>query len=100
MPLVTVKSKFQVTIPRELRNELDLNEGDLLEAELEAGRIVLTPKQVVDRNATFARLREIAAAAEARWRAEGLSDEEVERMILEEVRQVRAERVAGENRND
>lgn len=99
MPLVTVKTKFQVTIPRELRNELDLNEGDLLDAELEEGRIVLTPKRVVDRDAAFVRLHELAAAAEERWRADGLSDEEVERMIVEEVRQVRAERVAEEDGN-
>ena len=37
MPYVKVKTKGQVTIPAEFRRDLNLNEGDLLEAVVERG---------------------------------------------------------------
>ena len=92
MPLIKVKGKGQMTIPAEIRNTLKLTEGDVLEAEIESGRIVLTPKVVMDRAAAFRELDEIAARAEESWRAQGLSDEKVERLIEETVEEVRAER--------
>ena len=49
MPYVKVKTKGQVTIPAEFRRDLNLKEGDLLEAAIERGGIVLKPKAVVDR---------------------------------------------------
>ena len=49
MPLVTVKSKFQVTIPARLRKGIDLREGDIMEATLVGDGILFRPKQVVDR---------------------------------------------------
>lgn len=99
MPLVTVKKKFQVVIPQEVREALNIGEGDILEAQVEGGRLVYTPKQVVDRNAFFDRLEAIASEAEAKWRTEGLTDDDIEAMILEEVKKVRSERYAkGEER--
>jgi AbrB family looped-hinge helix DNA binding protein len=49
MPYVKVKTKGQVTIPAEFRRDLNLKEGDLLEALVERGGILLKPKTVVDR---------------------------------------------------
>jgi AbrB family looped-hinge helix DNA binding protein len=49
MPYVKVKTKGQVTIPAEFRRDLNLAEGDLLEAVVERGGILLKPKTVVDR---------------------------------------------------
>ena len=49
MPYVKVKTKGQVTIPVELRRDLNLKEGDLLEALVERGGILLKPKTVLDR---------------------------------------------------
>ena len=49
MPYVKVKTKGQVTIPAEFRRDLNLKEGDLLEAVVERGGIVLKPKTLVDR---------------------------------------------------
>ena len=92
MPLIKVKGKGQMTIPAEIRNTLKLEEGDVLEAGVEDGRIVLTPKVVLDRASAFREMDEIAARAEASWRAQGLSDEEVERLVDETVEEVRAER--------
>ena len=49
MPLLRVKSKYQVTLPVQLRQRAGLRVGDLLEAKIERGSITLTPKSVVDR---------------------------------------------------
>jgi AbrB family looped-hinge helix DNA binding protein len=94
MSLVKLKGKGQMTLPVEIREQLSINEGDLLEARIEKGNIVLTPKTVVDRAAAFARLEAIAAKAEQSWRAEGKTDEEMEQLINETVEEVRAERYA------
>ena len=58
MPLVTIKTKFQVTLPVELREQLHLEEGDLLEASVEKSSIVLRPKAVVDREHVEAAIAE------------------------------------------
>jgi AbrB family looped-hinge helix DNA binding protein len=50
MELVTVKTKFQVVIPREIRKRARLDIGDLLEASFENGKITFTPKTVIDRH--------------------------------------------------
>ena len=89
MALVTVKTKYQVTIPQKLREELGIDTGDLLEAEVQDGKLVFTPKEVVDREAAFARMDEIGKEARKRWEADGLTDEDIERMIQEEVNAVR-----------
>ncbi len=49
MALVSVKNKYQVVIPRNVRKKIGLNVGDLLEARVERGKITFTPKSVVDR---------------------------------------------------
>lgn len=40
-----VSTKGQVVLPGAIRRKLDLRPGDALEAHVEAGRIVLTPKK-------------------------------------------------------
>lgn len=49
MALVSVKNKFQVVIPQNIRERIGINVGDLLEARVERGKITFTPKLVVDR---------------------------------------------------
>jgi AbrB family looped-hinge helix DNA binding protein len=49
MALVSVKSKYQVFIPQNVREKIGLNVGDLLEAKAERGKITFTPKPMVDR---------------------------------------------------
>ena len=51
MPLVTVKPKFQVTIPARLRGDINLHEGDVMEATIVGGGILLRPADGVNRNA-------------------------------------------------
>lgn len=49
MSIVTVKNKYQVVIPQELRKQVEVKVGDLLEARVEKGKITLTPKTLIDR---------------------------------------------------
>ena len=48
MTLVRVKEKFQVTLPAEARKKMKLEVGDLLEADVERDRLVLSPKRAID----------------------------------------------------
>lgn len=50
MPLITIKQKYQVTIPEKLRKEANLEVGDLLDAFIEKNLIILKPKTIIDRN--------------------------------------------------
>lgn len=50
MSLVKVKGKYQVTIPVEIREKIDVAVGDLLEVTQENNKITLSPKRVVDRD--------------------------------------------------
>jgi AbrB family looped-hinge helix DNA binding protein len=59
--IVKVQRKGQVTIPTRLRTQLGLVDGDLVEARALRGRIVLTPKLIVDREYTPAQRRVIDA---------------------------------------
>jgi AbrB family looped-hinge helix DNA binding protein len=70
--IVKVQRKGQVTIPTRLRAQVGLVDGDLVEARAHRGRIVLTPKIIVDREYTRAQRRVIdarLAEAEADIRA-------------------------------
>lgn len=49
MPLVKLHKKGQITLPVILRRQARIDDGDVLEARMERGRITLTPKSVVDR---------------------------------------------------
>jgi len=50
MDIVTVKNKFQIVIPQHVRKLAHIEIGDLLEAGVEGGKIVFTPKSLVDRH--------------------------------------------------
>lgn len=49
MPIVRVKTKYQVTLPTAVRQEAGVQIGDILEAKVEKGKITLSPKTVIDR---------------------------------------------------
>jgi AbrB family looped-hinge helix DNA binding protein len=59
LPLVKVKDKFQITIPAEVRDEMRLSVGDILEATVEDNVIVLKPKVVVDRKQAWDRVIQV-----------------------------------------
>ena len=90
--LVTVKSKFQVTIPAKLRERVDLHEGDLMEASVVEGGILFSPKAVVDRNAAADRLDEIFARSKPLPEDVGRSEEEIMQDIIDDIAEARKER--------
>jgi AbrB family looped-hinge helix DNA binding protein len=48
--LVKIHRKGQMTLPTKLRSLAGISEGDLVEAAFQRGKIVLTPKLVIDRS--------------------------------------------------
>ena len=50
MQIVTVKNKFQIVIPQHIREQVHVEIGDLLEANVEDGKITFTPKSLIDRH--------------------------------------------------
>lgn len=95
MPLVTVKPKFQVTIPATLRKGLDLHEGDLMEATLVGDGILLRPKDVVDRGASADRIASILARVEPSPDDAGRSEDEIMEEILGDIAEARRARRDG-----
>ena len=49
MPVVKIGPKHQVTIPKEIFDQLDLQTGDFLEAVTQEGKIVMIPKQLINK---------------------------------------------------
>jgi len=56
MPLVKVKQKYQVTIPATIREQVELDIGDMLEATISKEGILLKPQVVADRKPIIAKL--------------------------------------------
>jgi len=48
--LVRIHRKGQMTLPIKLRSMAGISEGDLVEAAFQHGKIVITPKLVIDRS--------------------------------------------------
>ncbi len=92
MSLITVKPKFQVTIPAKLRKGLDLREGDLMEATVVDDGILLRPKQVVDRNAAAERVAAVLARIEPPPEDAGRTEDEIMEDVLADIAAARKER--------
>jgi len=85
-----VKDKFQVTIPTKIREELGLQVGDLLEADVQGNTIVLKPQMVVERVKAFERFQELLS--DVHERNKNISDEEILEDVLETIQEVRKEK--------
>ena len=92
MPFVTVKPKFQVTIPAKLRRGIDLREGDIMEATLVGDGILFRPKEVVDRDAAANRLAAKFAAVRPSPEDLGRSEDEIMKDSIAEISTSRRER--------
>lgn len=46
--VLQIRRNFQVTLPSSLRKGLGVDIGDILEAEVKDGKIILSPKKVID----------------------------------------------------
>ena len=92
MPLVTVKPKFQVTIPAKLRRGIDLHEGDVMEATIVGQCILFRPMDVVDRNAAADRTGANFAVAGPSSEDSGRSEQEVMQEVIVDIADSRRER--------
>lgn len=61
-PLVRIKTKYQVTLPPQMRKNFNLDVGDLLEVKQEGASIIFTPKALVDKRLMDA-LHDVASGA-------------------------------------
>ena len=91
MPLVKVKEKFQITLPVEIREQLRLGVGDLLEATIQGQTIVLKPKDVVDRAQTRQQLIEVMDRVHAKLPPSTQDPKEEEEEIAREIKAYRKE---------
>jgi AbrB family looped-hinge helix DNA binding protein len=89
LPLVKVKDKFQITIPAEIREEVPLAVGDLLEATVDGQTIVLKPKEVVDRTAAWGRVLNVIERVHDRQPNQHQSPKEQEEEIARSVKAYR-----------
>ena len=87
MAVVRILKHGQITIPKEFREALGLERGDLAEAELEGERVVITPKKLVSKHSKLAALLE-----EVHSQNEGVTEEEVVKYATEAVASLRRER--------
>ena len=92
MPLVTVKPRFQVTIPARLRKGIDLREGDIMEATIVGDGILFRPKQVVDREAAAGRIGAALAATGPSPEDAGRSEDEIMDDTITDIASSRRER--------
>ena len=53
MPLTKVTRNGQVTIPSELRRQIGIEEGDLIELEAVGDHLILVPKKLIDKSQTY-----------------------------------------------
>lgn len=92
MELIKVKRNFQLTIPQALRDKLRLAVGDYVEADIENGKIVIRPVQVVrakkeehraEREKAYAALDEIWA------KTKNEDPEEAAQLVNEAIKAVR-----------
>jgi AbrB family looped-hinge helix DNA binding protein len=93
MAVVRVKGKYQVTIPKEVRRKLGLRVGDYLEVEVQGSAILLRPKALLDKDEALEKLQ--AILEKLREKRAALSEEEVEREVLQALRAVRGEEPEG-----
>lgn len=91
MPLVTVKPKYQVTIPAKLRKGLNLREGDVMEATVVGDGILLRLKDVVDRG-TADRVAAILDAVERTPEDARRSEEEIMAEVIADIAEARKAR--------
>ena len=53
MPLTKVTRNGQITIPSELRRQVGIEEGDLIELEVVGDHLILVPKNLIDKSQAY-----------------------------------------------
>jgi AbrB family looped-hinge helix DNA binding protein len=53
MEVLQIRKKFQITLPRSIRERLHLEEGDYVAVEVRDDELVLRPKKLIDKSQTW-----------------------------------------------
>lgn len=85
--LVKVVRNGQITLPKEVRNIMGIEEGDLLEVSFKNYQIRVTPKIAVDRQ--FAKGRFFKLVGKAQSRTKSMDAKASRKDIKEAIREVR-----------
>lgn len=96
MPVVKIMQHGQVTIPKKFREVLGLKKGDLAEAELEEGRIVITPKRLV-KDKAYRELLEVMDRVHQKNK--GVSEEQVTQDVMKAIAELREEEYAQQKKS-
>ena len=91
MTVLKLRKSAQLTLPVEIRDALQVAEGDYLEAELVEGGVMLRPVSIVRREATWRRIRGAMATVrptpEPEPASKSLEQQEAEiQAVIDEVR--------------
>jgi len=87
MSIVKALRYGQVTLPKKFREALNIKEGDLLEAEMEGGKIVLTPKALVGKDKAWEKVFKVLE--EVHEKTKHIPTEEAEKDALELIQEAR-----------
>jgi AbrB family looped-hinge helix DNA binding protein len=88
MELLKIKKNYQVTIPQSLRKQINLAEGDYVEAEVENGNLVIRP--VALRRISKQDKEAAVGALDGLWREMGKVDaEEIQELVNEAIGETR-----------
>lgn len=89
MAIIKVRERAQITLPAEIRRALKVERGDYLEAEVVEGGLMLEPVALVDREAARARSKEAMVTVRYIGPQPEPSDDEVMRMVVDEIEDMR-----------
>jgi len=92
MPIVRALRYGQVNLPEEFRKTLNIKEGDLLEAELEGEKIVLTPKTLFNKNEAWEKVFRVLS--EVHEKTKHIPIQEAEKDALELIQEARGREYA------
>lgn len=90
MPVMKIMERGQVTIPKEIRDELGLKKGDLVEAERKDNQILITPKKLGDK--AFQKV--LAVMDRVNEKNKGVSEETVVKYATQAIAELREEEYA------
>ena len=92
MTLMRVRRAAQLTLPADVRQALNVQEGDYLEAEIVKGGVLLKPVSVVERKRAWKRIEKTVANVRDKNADPGADNRVEEEAIAEEVKAYRRER--------
>ncbi|MGH6921744.1 MAG: AbrB/MazE/SpoVT family DNA-binding domain-containing protein [Geminicoccaceae bacterium] len=89
MTIIKIRERAQITLPAEMRKALKVETGDYLRAEVVEGALMLKPIALLDREAARARVKEAMDTVRYIGPRPEPSDDEVMRMVVEEIEDMR-----------